>query len=100
MNLPVLQPKHLTWIFQAAAETYEKHIEETEVQIMRHEHFLNEPLERSGPVQKERAQKIAELREYLAQYRYIVTVCRAMREKAMDLSASEFAKAFSGGFKF
>jgi len=97
-QLPKLETKHVTWIFSAAGETYEKHIAETELEIMRHEHFKDEPLARSGPVPKERTERIAELREYLRQYRNIVAVCKVMRERAIDLSAAEFAESFKGAF--
>lgn len=95
-TLPKLETKHVAWIFQAAGEAFEKHVEEAEMEIIRHTHFAQEPICRTGPVQRTREEKIKSARDSLESYRMLVQFCHLMRMRAAEQSATEFAKAFKG----
>jgi len=94
-----IQTHHIAWIFESAQEHFAKKIAEMELEIMRHEHFANDPLiDVRMRVRKTRVARVAELRTRLEEYRMVAEFCREGREKAVDVSAEEFAKEFKKSF--
>lgn len=85
--LPKLESKYINWIFTEAGAAFDKHLAEAEAELMRHEHFKDEPLVTSLLVVKTREEKIASLRRYIEDYRRVAEYCRVMRELAdqMDM---------------
>jgi len=91
-----LETKHQIWILDEAIDGFVKRIGEMETEITRHNMLRDEPYTPThlgGPTT--RAEQIARLRDYLDQYRGLVVFCRDLRDRATDMSAMEFAKAFA-----
>lgn len=99
-ELPKLESKHIVWIVDAAAEAFEKRVEETELEIVRHTVFKDLPISTARISRStSRMEKIEQLKDYLRQYTDILAVLKVAREKAVDYSAEEFARTFKGAFK-
>lgn len=95
-----LQTKHVVWIFDAAGKHFEDSIKRCEEEIILQTKLkeMNIPLYRMSPVNKTRDDIIEDNKEYLAQYQVILSFCKQSKERAIDISASEFASQFQGIF--
>lgn len=99
-NLPKLETKHIAWILEVAAEGFAEKAAAAEMDIVRHTHF-SEWLIATPHVSRnqDREKVIAERTVFLNQYRDILEVLRAMRERVGEISADEFARVFVAGRK-
>ena len=88
----MLQTKHIVWLFDAAGQHFQESIKTQEQELIRHQALINEPLSEMSPVRRTRQDKIDSAKEYLVQYREILDFCRASKERAMEMSAQEFAQ--------
>lgn len=100
-NPPQLDTRHYEWIFSAAQEHFVEQIDKLEADNVRHKIMLQGASALQyhtkvlGPSsRKQRAEKITQNQQYLAQYRDIVDWLAMVRERVMEVSAEEFAEAF------
>ena len=90
-----MELKHYAWIFEAAATHYAKQVEEMEQEIIRHTHFINEPISVPHRAHNgDRRKEIARLTDSLKTYREIVDFCRNMRENFYNACTEEAVKGF------
>lgn len=98
---PKLSSKHATWIVDWALEACAQHIERVEDQIVRHTALLDEPVCSKWPLEcrKSRRQIIAELRDFLREYRDVHGVLLLLRDVASERNMQEFAQEMREYFR-
>lgn len=90
---PKLETRHYEWIFSTAQEHFVERIATLELENLRHQANLDQPLYKNT-IQSlgDRQQKITQNNDYIQQYGEIVKFCMMVRERVMEVSAEEFAQ--------
>lgn len=89
-----LPGNQMGWLFENAQKHFVEAIERLENEIMRHDHFKDEPFVDSslglpGSSVKTRESSIESKKRSIANYRKIIAVCQAARRELLDVSAMD-----------
>lgn len=94
-----LRDCHFQWIVDAALDHFNAEIQKCEVEIVRHEHFAEEPFFDYRTLDETRAEKIVQSRQRLCEYRNIVSFLRVLSQISLNMSAQKFAWEVASTFR-
>ncbi len=92
-----LRSNHFSWMVDSAIRVYTEQVRCAEVEIMRHEHFANEP-HHDVIADHSRRSELTDARTHLDQKRDILAFLIAVHDLLSIQAAEDFAKGFRQSF--
>lgn len=98
-----IETKHIVWIFDAAGQHFQKQLREQEQELATLqalypntcEYEANQEYPRFSPVKKTVGERTLELQQWIHQNKELMKFCQESKNRAVDVSAQEFAKQFN-----